>query len=87
MAVSASSTKEAKSEKQQLLKAVKEMGCFMVKNPNFKNAEEKFKVTLNKYGIKTDDVSMAALEAKYGNDVSFIAELAKAATCGGASSK
>lgn len=84
MEVPAALTKANKSERTRLIKAIKEVGCFMKKNPNFEKADEKIKNTLKNYGIKTDDASMAVLEAKYGNDARFLSDVEKAAkSCGG----
>lgn len=84
MEVPAALTKTDKSERTRLIKAIKEVGCFMKKNPNFEKAEEKAKNILKNYGFKTDDASMAALEAKYANDVRFMSDVEKAAlSCGG----
>lgn len=73
-------------EKQRILKAIKEMGCLMVKNPDMQDSEEKIKAIFKKYGFKIDDKSMEALEAKYANDTVFMSQVEKAAkSCGGIS--
>lgn len=83
MEVPAALTKANKSERERILKAIKEMGCFMTKNPNFEKTDVKMKSIFTKYGIKTDDASMAVLEAKYANDARFISDVEKAAkSCG-----
>jgi hypothetical protein len=74
-------TKEAKSERERILKAIKEMGCFITKNPNFAKTEDKMKTIFTKHGIKTDEASMKALEARYGNDATFLRDVEKAASC------
>lgn len=81
MEVPVALTKENKSERERILKAIKEMGCFMTKNPNFAKTDEKLKTIFTKHGIKTDEASMKALEARYGNDATFLRDVEKAASC------
>lgn len=84
MEVPVALTKENKSERERILKAIKEMGCFMTKNPNFAKTDEKLKTIFTKHGIKTDEASMKALEARYENDATFLRDVEKAAkSCGG----
>ncbi len=65
------------SEQQRILRAAKEGGCL---------AEAKVKAVFKKYGFKTDDKSMNALEAKYSSDTAFMSQVEKAIqSCGGAS--
>lgn len=67
------------SEKQRILKAVKEISCSIANNPNQIPTEEGVKNIFKKYGFKTDDASMNALEAKYENDVNFMKQVETAA--------
>lgn len=75
-----------KSEKERILSAVKEIGCLISKNPNLEDLvelEEKAKTIFKKYGLKTDDKSMQAMEAKYANDIDFMSRVEKSIkSCG-----
>ncbi len=68
------SSKGNASEKQRVLSAIKEIGCTLAKgNVNEltdpAKGEKIVKEALKKYGFKTDQKSMDALEAKYKDTV------------------